>query len=263
MIKLAVTGACGRMGQRLVALSQESKQFQLVAALEYAGHPCLGQDIGPIAAAGTLQVPVTADLPVVPEVMIDFSIPAATAAWLQRCAAQPFPMVIGTTGLSGDHQQAIKALAAKVPMLLAPNMSLGVNLLFQIVAQVAKVLSDDYDIEIVEAHHRFKRDAPSGTALELARRIAQAKEWPFPGCLEEARHGQEALRQPHTIGMHAVRMGDVVGDHTVSFGTLGETIQLRHTAQTRDTFVRGALHAARWLVAQKPGLYSMADVLAL
>ena len=263
MIKLAITGACGRMGGRLVTLSHESEAFEVVAALEQNGHDSMSADIGTIVGIGTIGVDVTAEPVTKPDVVIDFTCPAAMDTWADYCLANSVPLVIGTTGLSDKQVGKLKIVSEKTPVLFAPNMSLGMNLLFQLVGQVAEKLGDAYDIEITETHHRFKKDAPSGTALKLAEQVAAAKQWPFPGCLDFGRHGKEALREKDTIGMHALRAGDTVGDHTVVFGALGETVELRHSAHTRDTFVHGALHGARWLVGQTPGLYSMTDVLGL
>jgi len=173
------------------------------------------------------------------------------------------PIVIGTTGLTDDDKKMLEQASEDTAVLLGANMSLGVNLLFQLVADVARKLDNGYDIEVVESHHRFKRDAPSGTALELGRQIAAVKKWDWPGCLVHGREGKEQLRQSETIGMHAVRAGDIVGEHSVMFSALGETVELRHRAHSRDTFVRGALKAAKWLEKQKPGMYTMFDVLGL
>jgi 4-hydroxy-tetrahydrodipicolinate reductase len=263
MLKLAITGAAGRMGQRFITLACEGKVFELCAALEYDQCPKLGQDAGLVAGVGALGVKIGADVEVKPDVMIDFSVPASTMVWAEYCRENVVPLVVGTTGLTDTEKAKLKTASGKAPVLIGANMSVGVNLLFNLVAQVAKALDDSYDIEIVESHHRFKRDAPSGTALELARRIIAAKDWPWPDSLTHGREGREALRQPKTVGMHAVRAGDIVGIHDVIFSTLGETITLHHTAHNRDTFVRGGLHAAQWLVDKKPGLYSMADVLGL
>jgi len=263
MIKIAITGAYGRMGKRIVALVYESANFGIVGALEDASHPQLGEDVGMVAGLGNIGVPVTDDLPRKPDVLIDFSVPTATMAWAEYCADHQLPLVVGTTGLIDAQMQQLRQYSQKTPILTGANMSLGVNLLFKLVNQVARSLPDSYDIEIVEAHHRFKRDAPSGTALELARQAAGAKQWPLPDCLEHGRAGREALRRKKTIGMHAVRGGDIVGEHRVLFSALGETVELLHRAHNRDTFVRGALQAAQWLVEQKPDLYSMFDVLDL
>ena len=171
--------------------------------------------------------------------------------------------MVGTTGLSEEQKKQLHKAATETAVLWGANMSLGVNLLFELVADVAKRLGDDYDIEIIETHHRFKRDAPSGTALELARRIAMDQQWSWPDCLEHGREGADNLRRSKTIGMHAVRAGDTVGEHRLIFSALGETVELRHNAHTRDTFVRGALRAGQWLAGRPAGMYSMADVLGL
>ncbi len=262
-LKLAVIGACGRMGQRIIALARESAAFNIAAALEAADHPQQGADIGNIAGIGDIGVPVTTEPGAACDVLIDFTVPASTQAWTAWCLKHPTPYVVGTTGLAPEQVAQLETAAARMPVLFAPNMSLGMNLLFKLVGEVARCLGDDYDIEVSETHHRFKRDAPSGTALELARKIAVARDWPFPDSLDHGRCGKDALRRPGRIGMHALRLGDTVGEHTVSFGALGETVELRHSAHTRDTFVRGALRGAEWLVKQPSGLYSMADVLGL
>ena len=263
MLKLAVTGACGRMGQRLVALGRESGDFQIAAALESEDHPMLGRDIGAIAGIGDIGVTVGHELAETPDVMVDFSVPESTVCWAKVCTDNETAMVVGTTGLNKQQTHVIEQAAKKIPIVFAANMSLGVNLLFKLAGEVAKVLDDSYDVEIAETHHRFKRDAPSGTAMELARRVAESKGWPMPDCLVHGRSGPNALRQSGTIGMHALRAGDTVGKHSVVFSTLGETVELHHTAQSRDTFVRGALQAAKWVARQKPALYDMFDVLGL
>lgn len=251
------------MGQRIAALALQDEAFQLVAAVDRSGHPLLGQDIGSLAAGKEVGVKVTDSLSADAEVLIDFSLPAGAISCAQFCRKEGIPLVVGTTGMGEAEKQRLREASAKIPIVVAANMSLGVNLLFKLAGQVAQALGDAYDIEIVETHHRFKKDAPSGTALELARQIAQAKSWDFPACLEHGREGKESLRRDKTIGMHAVRLGDTVGDHSVCFGALGETIELRHSAHTRDTFAHGALHAARWIANQPAGWYNMCDVLGL
>ncbi|MCP4713164.1 MAG: 4-hydroxy-tetrahydrodipicolinate reductase [Planctomycetes bacterium] len=251
------------MGQRIVCLAGESVEFKVVAALEHEGHASLGDDIGTVSGVGEAGVAVSDRLTVDCAVMIDFSVAAGSVKWAEFCGEKRVPLVIGSTGMSFKQRQIIAAAAEKTAILVGSNMSMGVNLLFKLAGEVAKVLDEEYDVEIVEKHHRFKRDAPSGTALELARRIAVEKGWDFPGRLEHGREGGEALRQAKTIGMHAVRAGDTIGEHQVLFTTLGETLELRHQAHSRDTFVRGALKAAKWLVGKKAGLYEMANVLGL
>lgn len=262
-LKLAVNGAGGRMGKRIIALAREAGGFDIVAALEQPQYSHLNADAGLVAGVGELGVKVTTALDADVDVMIDFSHSGGTLACAEMAKVDGFALVVGTTGLSTAERDKLHDISGEAPVLVGSNMSLGVNLLFRLVAQVAKRLDDGYDIEIVEAHHRFKKDSPSGTALELARQIAKAKEWDWPACLVNGREGKEALRQEKTIGMHAVRLGDTIGEHSVFFGALGETIELRHTAHNRDTFARGSLHAAKWLAVQKPGFYSMFDVLGL
>lgn len=263
MLKLAVSGAAGRMGRRIVALAMESGDFEIVAGLEASGHELQGQDVGKLAQGDQIGVPLSDEITCKPDVMIDFSLPGGTERWGKYCGENKVPMVVGTTGLGKEQERILKDASKKTAILIASNMSLGVNMLFKLVGMVAQKLGDDYDIEIVEAHHRFKRDAPSGTALTLAQQIATAKQWPWPDCVVHGRDGKETRRQDKTIGMHAVRAGDIVGEHSVMFSTLGETIELRHRAHSRDTFVRGALRAARWVAQKKPGLYNMFDVLEL
>lgn len=262
---LGVNGAAGRMGRRLVALAREDPELRLVAAVEHADSPLLGQDAGVVAGVGELGLAIADGLADKPQVLIDFSVPAATRSALKLCRDSGVALVIGTTGLTTDDHAAIDAAAAHVPVLQAPNMSLGVNLLFALAAQVASRLGDDYDIEITEAHHRFKKDAPSGTALGIAEAICRATGKSLEKDVVHGRQGGDAQRRTGEIGMHALRLGDVVGDHTVSFGTLGERLQLSHVASTRDVFVHGALRAAKWLAhpGRKPGRYAMKDVLGL
>jgi 4-hydroxy-tetrahydrodipicolinate reductase len=263
-ISLAITGASGRMGKRLIALALEQpEQFRLVAALERPDMPVVGQDAGRVAGVGDSNVNISTVLTATPQVLIDFSAPSATRALLADCARRGIGMLIGTTGLTADDQCLIDDAARQIPILQATNTSLGVNVLLAVAAQVARQLGAAYDIEIVEAHHNQKKDAPSGTALSLAESICRATARSMEKDLVHGRHGHDARRKPGTIGMHAVRMGDVVGEHTVYFATGGERIELRHVATTRDTFARGALHAAAFLARQKPGRYTMANVLGL
>jgi 4-hydroxy-tetrahydrodipicolinate reductase len=197
------------------------------------------------------------------DVVIDFSLAQATERSLAYCIAKGSALVLGTTGLAPEHRTQIHAASLKIPIVHATNMSVGMNVLFDIVGKVAALLGPDYDIEIIEEHHRFKKDSPSGSALTLAEQICKETGRRYPDCLVHGREGKEALRAPGTIGMHSVRAGDITGIHSIVFGTLGETVTLNHTANNRDTLARGALRAARWVVAQKSGLYSMRNVLGL
>ena len=261
--QLVITGAAGRMGRRIVALAVESQDFTIAAAIDRKDHPDMGKDAGLLAGIDAINVPLSATFPKEADVMIDFSSPEATESHIQHCIDNQSALVLGTTGLSQVHLDKAQAAARTIPVLVATNMSVGMNLLFSIVGKVAASLGEDYDIEIVEHHHRFKKDAPSGTALTLASNIAAATGRRYPASLVHGRQGKEATRQPGTIGMHAVRTGDIVGYHEVMFSALGETVTLSHTAHSRDVFVRGAIRAAKWLVAKEPGLYSMQDVLGL
>jgi 4-hydroxy-tetrahydrodipicolinate reductase len=260
---LIINGAAGRMGRRIVVLACESKQFDIVGAVDYPEHPDLGKDAGLLAGIEPINVNLTAEFPASADVMIDFSLPQAADIALDYCTKNSVSLVMGTTGLSGSQLAKLNNASHKIAILQATNMSLGMNLLFATVGKVAKTLGAGYDIEIIEAHHRFKKDAPSGTALSLAEAVCKETGRDYPACLTHGREGKDALRKKGEIGMHAVRGGDIVGEHSVIFSTLGETVTLSHNAHTRDTFVHGALRAAEWLVGQKPGLYNMQDVLGL
>jgi len=244
---VVIHGSEGRMGQRLVALAQESDALTLHGAVDREIKDQAPQDVLP---EGT-------------DVVIDFSQPDGTRHILQACLASGAAIVVGTTGLTDGDQEKLDAAAQTIPVLQAPNMSLGVNLMFALVGQVAKTLGDDYDIEIVETHHRFKKDAPSGTALGVAQAICDATGKDINADVQHGRQGDDVVRKRGEIGMHALRSGDIVGRHTASFGTLGEELAITHTATNRDVFVHGALRAAAWLAGQKPGRYGMADVLGL
>jgi 4-hydroxy-tetrahydrodipicolinate reductase len=261
-ISLAIVGAAGRMGQRLVALAREDAQLQVLAAIERADHPLAQRDAGEIAGIGPIGVPITHDLKATPAALIDFSAPTSMRHWLKTCRDRDIAMVVGTTGLHQTDHDAIDQAAADIPVLQAPNMSLGVNVLFKIAGLVAQMLGDDYDKEIVEGHHRFKKDAPSGTAMGLADAILTAM-GKTRDALVYDRHGDEAVRARGDVGMHALRIGDEVGRHTAYFASLGERLELTHVATNRDTFVRGALRAAKWLAGQKAGRYGMGDVLRM
>jgi 4-hydroxy-tetrahydrodipicolinate reductase len=266
-IHLAITGAAGRMGKRLIFLASEQReQFQVVSALDAPHCIALGQDAGAFAGWGNLNVPIATSLDGAgrtPQVLIDFSVPAATRALIPQCVDRKIAMVIGTTGLGAAEQKMIDDAAKSIAVLQATNTSLGVNVLLAVAAQVARQLGEAYDIEIVEAHHNQKKDAPSGTALSLADSICTATGRDLNTALVHGREGLDAQRTRGTIGMHSVRMGDVVGEHTIYYATPGERIELKHVATTRDTFVRGALRAAAFLATQKPGRYTMKDVLGL
>ncbi len=266
MIKVIVAGAAGRMGCRLVALIKDSTALMLAGAVEGKGHHALGEDAGEVAGVGRAGVPITDDLSSLldrAEVVIDFSAPDATLNHL-RCAAQHRrAMVIGTTGFSAHELDEVKSLARQVPCVCSPNMSVGINLMYKVLSEMAKTLGDEYDIEVIEAHHRLKKDAPSGTALRIAEVLARAVNRDLNQVAVYERKGLVGERKKTEIGIQTIRAGDIVGDHTVLFGGMGERIEVTHRASSRDTFARGALRAGRWVVRQPPGLYDMMDVLGL
>lgn len=262
-IKLGIIGAAGRMGRRIGVLACQDETFTVSCAIERGDHPSQGVDFGELIGLGKLDIPISSSWSSRPEVLVDFTRPEATMNFLPTAEKDRVPLVIGTTGLNAEQIAGLGATARNIPVLQAANMSLGVNLLFHLVGQVASALGDDYDIEITETHHRFKKDAPSGTALELARQICAATERDFNNCLTHGREGKEAHRESGKIGMHARRQGDVVGEHIVAFSTEGETVELSHKAHSRDIFARGALKAAAWLIGKEPGLYNMLHVLGM
>ncbi|MEW6600103.1 MAG: 4-hydroxy-tetrahydrodipicolinate reductase [Nitrospirota bacterium] len=266
MINLIVSGASGKMGSRIITLSSDMSGIKLTGAVERKGHAHLGKDIGPVIGLGTKGVIITDDVKSVIEkgdVLVDFSSPSATIECLKSLSSRPIPVVIGTTGFSKDEVEYIKLYAQGTPCVFAPNMSVGVNLLLKVLQDIAKVTGDDYDVEIVEAHHRLKKDAPSGTAMKMAQVLAAALGRNLEDSAVYARHGLIGERTGKEIGIQTVRAGDIVGEHTVLFGGLGERIEITHKASSRDTFARGALKAAQWVYKQTPGLYDMQDVLGL
>jgi 4-hydroxy-tetrahydrodipicolinate reductase len=266
MLKLAVAGATGRMGNRITTLSLDIEEIELAGALERKGHGDLGRDIGEVIGAGQTGVKVTDDIKEIADgidVLIDFSSPSATIGNLKALSDKPIPVVIGTTGFSKDEIEYIGLYAQNTPCVLAPNMSVGVNLLLKVLADIARVTGDDYDVEIIEAHHRLKKDAPSGTAMKMAQVLAAALNRNLEETAVYARQGIIGERSRDEIGIQTIRAGDIVGEHTVMFGGLGERIEITHKASSRDTFARGALKAALWVKKQTPGLYDMQDVLGL
>ena len=261
MIRVAVNGVCGRMGSRVAALVNEADDMVLAGVAERSDHDLVGEDVSVVIGGAVTGVPVSAEIGPDADVVIDFTVPASTAALAGRCAEIGAALVSGTTNLTDEQRRRLEDAAEHVPVVWAPNMSVGVNLLFQLAGWVAKALGDEYDVEIVETHHRFKKDAPSGTARRLAEKVAEGLGRDLADCAVHGRHGDVGERTTAEIGIHAVRGGDVVGDHTVVFAALGERIELIHRAHSRDVFVRGALRAARWVAGKPAGLYSMEDVL--
>ncbi|NOY81396.1 MAG: 4-hydroxy-tetrahydrodipicolinate reductase [Kiritimatiellaeota bacterium] len=262
-----IVGAAGRMGRLLTAAVLDNPDFDLTGAVEVPGSPAIGMDAGTLARQSPCGVAVAAELaPAVnaADVLIEFAAPDCVTDHARTAAAAECALVIGTTGFAAADRQALEDLAANgARILLAPNMSVGVNLLFYLCEKVVPILGSDYDIEVVEMHHNRKKDAPSGTAVRLGEILAEAAGLPWPQSARFGRQGQVGERTRSEIGMHAVRGGDAVGDHTVILAAQGERIELTHRASSRETFVQGALRAARFIVDAAPGLYDMQDVLGL
>lgn len=251
------------MGQRLVALGSADSELQIVAALEFAEHPKLGQDAGLLAGVGELGLPLAATLDAEPQAIIDFSVPAGAAAITAVCRDRRIPLVMATTGLTEGQQADLKAAAQVIPIVWAPSMSLAVNLtmkLTEIAGRALKNLPTGVDVEIIERHHRFKEDSPSGTALRFGQIVADAMGQTQH---QHGREGRPGERPRNEIGYHAVRTGDNPGEHTIIFGMLGETIELAVRASNRDSYATGALAAAKFVAGKPPGLYTMNDVLGL
>ena len=266
MLNITVIGAAGKMGSRVITLAKDNEDINLVGAVENRAHKGIGQDIGDIIAIGSTGIKLISDIRAVADktdVCIDFSHPESTLQCIKALSDKPVPLIIGTTGLGKDGTEKIKSYAQKVPCVFAPNMSVGVNLLLRVLTDIAKVTGDDYDVEIIEAHHRLKKDAPSGTALKMAQVIASALNRNLDDSAVYSRKGLIGKRTQKEIGIQTIRAGDIVGEHTVIFGGLGERIEITHRASSRDTFARGALKAALWVSQQAPGLYDMQDVLGL
>ncbi len=266
MIRIAVAGAAGRMGGRIIRAISTQENAELAGAFEAPGNPAVGRSVaeavGVAGAAGVLtddagQAIAQAD------VLIDFTAPAATLKHLALAAAAGKAVVIGTTGLDAAQQEEIKKHAAKTPVVYAPNMSVGMNFMFKLVGMMAKVLGEGYALELVEAHHDQKKDAPSGTAVKLIAELAAARGWDPDEACRHGRQGMVGARSKDEIGISVIRGGDIVGDHTVYFIGQGERLELTHRAHSRDTFAQGAVRAALWAAGKAPGLYDMQDVLGL
>ncbi len=258
MVRVVVTGAGGRMGSTILSVCEADEEVEVLYAVEVKGHPLVGEKVAGVEVTDDIEKALKGA-----DVLIDFTQPEATVEAVKACLSQKVAMVIGTTGLLEEQRRVIEDASGTIPIVFSPNMSVGVNLLFKLVYEVAKVLGEDYDVEIVEVHHRFKKDAPSGTALRLAEKIAEALNRDLKECMVTGRQGIVGERKRPEIGVLAVRAGDVVGEHTVIFGGLGERVELVHKAHSRETFARGAVRAAKWVKDKAPGLYSMWDVLGI
>lgn len=265
-MRVVITGAAGRMGHALVRAALATPGCEVAGAIEVEGHADLGRDAGLLAGAREVGVPVSSDLRralQAADVLIDFTFHTTAPRHAALAAELGRALVMGTTGLTPAEEQAVLEAARKVPVVKAPNMSLGVCVLSALAEKAAAVLGMEYDVEVVETHHRHKKDAPSGTALLLAQRAAAGRGQDFAAAACYGRQGLTGERPRGQIGIHALRGGDVIGDHTVSFIADGERVELTHRASSRDAFAGGALKAAQWLIGRAPGMYGMRDVLAL
>ncbi len=266
MIKAIVAGAAGRMGNRIIHMIQQNTEISVAAAFEMSDHPSIGEDVGVLAGTGELGVHLMGSLDEVKDqgdVLIDFTAPQASLENLRVASTSGLAMVIGTTGIAGDILEEAEELAGKIKCVMAPNMSVGVNVMFKIAGEMARILGSDYDMEILEAHHRQKKDAPSGTAMRLAQILADTADRDLEKVGVYERKGIIGKRTDEEIGIQTWRAGDITGEHTVMFGGIGERLELIHRAHNRDNFARGAGRAAVWLMNQPKGLYDMQDVLGL
>jgi 4-hydroxy-tetrahydrodipicolinate reductase len=266
LLKVAVLGAAGRMGRAVLSCIFEADDLRLIGAITESGDPLLGRDAADLVGAGPVGVPLTDERAQglhSAQVAIDFTLPTATESNLRACVDSGTALVIGTTGLEERQLKAMERAAHEIPIVYGRNMSVGVNVFMELVGRAARALGEGYDVEIIEAHHRHKVDAPSGTALALGERVAAAQGRKLADLAVYTRHGRTGPRVPGTIGFAVVRGGSIVGEHAVRFIGPEEQVEFSHEAADRKTFARGALRAARWAAGQAPGLYSMADVLGL
>lgn len=265
-MKLVVSGAAGRMGRAILDRLYEDSDLELAAALEKKGHPSVGKDAGLLIGVGKWGIPVSDHLKKgvqAGDVIIDFTFPGSTLPLLEEAEAKQKPMVIGTTGFNREEEKRLEKASQKIPIVLSPNMSVGVNVMFKLLSDAARALGEAYDIEILEIHHRQKKDAPSGTALRIGELLAAARGASLSQVGRFSRKGTIGARPTGEIGIQSLRGGDVVGEHTVTFAGPGERIEVTHRAHSRNNFARGALVAAQWVADQKPALYDMMDVLGL
>ncbi len=266
IIKVGVIGAGGRMGRMLIEATQDNPQTTLSAAIERQGSSLVGADAGEVAAIGRLEIQIVDDLKAVIsdiDVLIDFSLPAATEQNMQVCAEHNVAMVIGTTGFNEQQEQVLATASEQIAIVYAGNYSTGVNLSLKLLGLAAKAFGKDADVEIIEAHHKHKIDAPSGTAYMMAEAVAEARGQNLKDVAIYGREGQTGAREAGTIGIHAIRGGEIIGDHTVMFIADGEVVEITHRARARMTFAAGAVRAATWIVQQPVGQYNMQDVLGL
>lgn len=264
MIKVIVCGGCGKMGSKVAQLVYQNNNMKLIGIIESPTQPNIGKDWGTTVGLGKTDIIIKDNLEEIireTDQVVEFTNPKVSLQHLEIVSKYKKAMIIGTTGFSFEEIEKIKLLASDIPFLLSPNMSLGVNLLFKLAAEVAMALGDDYDIEIVEAHHRFKKDAPSGTAKKLAQEIARAKNINLNEVVIYGREGMIGERKKGEIGIHSIRSGDITGEHTVMFTALGERLELTHKAHSRDTFAYGTIQAIKFMEDKQAGFYEMKDVL--
>ncbi|MFT5235652.1 MAG: 4-hydroxy-tetrahydrodipicolinate reductase [Shewanella sp.] len=265
-IRVAITGGSGRMGRTLIEAARQHPRIHLGAVVERAGSTLIGVDAGELAGVGSMNVPITDSLDLVVndfDVLIDFTSPEASLIHTDWCAENGKAIVIGTTGFNHSEKEQISVYAEKIPVVMAPNMAVGVNVMWKLLEVAAEVMGDYTDIEIIEAHHRYKKDAPSGTALKMGEVIAKTLGRDLEKCAVYGREGMTGERDRETIGFSTIRAGDIVGEHTAMFADIGERIEITHKASSRMTFANGAMRAASWLVEQDSGLYDMQQVLGL
>lgn len=266
MVRVGVCGAAGRMGKTILEVCRDTDGVSIGAAIEHPESPMLGLDAGDVAGIGKQDVSIVGDIAAVADdfdVLIDFTFVEATVNNLEKCKALGKKMVIGTTGLNDEQKKEISRLSENCAVVFAPNMSIGVNLCFKLIEMAARIIGDDTDIEIIEAHHNQKKDAPSGTAIRMGEIVADTLGRDLKECAVYGRQGIGDVRDGKTIGFETIRAGDIVGDHTVMFASAGERVEITHKASNRKTFASGAVRAARWLEDKAPGLYDMEDVLGL
>jgi 4-hydroxy-tetrahydrodipicolinate reductase len=266
MIKAIVAGASGRMGRRIIHMIQQNREIELAGAFERPDHPDVNLDAGQVAGVGETGVKIAGTLEAAiqgGELLIDFTVPQATLENLRTAVERQLAMVIGTTGFGEDAVEEVKGLAKQIRCVMSPNMSVGVNVMFKMAGEMARTLGSDYDMEVLEVHHRTKKDAPSGTAMRLAQILAGSVGRDLEKVGRYERRGIIGERGPEEIGIQTLRAGDITGEHTVMFGGMGERLELIHRAQNRDNFARGALRAAVWVMKQPEGLYDMQDVLGI
>lgn len=266
MVRCIVIGAAGRMGMRIINTIHNTERIKLVGAVESKGHPRIGVDAGELLGIGKMDIPIIDRLDQIGsdfDALIDFTTPESSLNSLEYVVLKKKAAVIGTTGFSKQQTERIRTLTEDCPCVFSPNMSVGINLMFNIISRLAHVLQDDYDIEIIESHHRLKQDAPSGTALKMAQILANTLQRNLDRVAVHQRKGLIGKRSHEEIGIQVIRAGDIVGEHTVLFAGPGERLEITHRAHSRDTFAQGAVKAAQWVVRQQPGLYDMDDVLEL